>query len=129
MKKFNLLTALFIVFAVFCSVAHVRETRSPSFSWTFSSHDFGKIKKGHPVTIAFRFINSGGTPLLISGSKTGCGYTTTSYSNDPIAPGKDGNILVTYNAASTGIFNKTIYVTSNASEIPVELTITGEVVE
>ncbi len=34
-----------------------------AFTWESSTHDFGKIKQGTPVTHEFKFTNTGKTPL------------------------------------------------------------------
>jgi hypothetical protein len=50
------------------------------------------------------------------------------YPREPVQPGKSGKIAVTFNAASSGVFTKTIIVTSNAAEGNTALVIKGEVV-
>jgi hypothetical protein len=129
MKKFNLFSALVIVVTTIYSFAYSKALNDPQFKWPLLSHDFGKIKNGKPVTFTFNFTNVGKAPLIVSAAKAGCECTTAKYINGPIAPGKAGHIEVTYNAAATGKFSKTISVSSNATEIPEELTITGEVVD
>ena len=100
-----------------------------NFSWIVTSYDFGKIKVNKPVTHEFRFTNSGDAPLVISSVQASCGCTVTDYSKDPIAPGSEGYVKATYNAAKLGVFSKTVTVNANAAESVVQLTIKGEVVE
>ena len=100
-----------------------------NFSWTVTTYDFGKIKVNNPVTHEFRFTNSGDAPLVISSVQASCGCTVTDYSKDPIAPGSEGYVKATYNAAKVGVFSKTVTVNANAAESVVQLTIKGEVVE
>ena len=100
-----------------------------NFSWIVTSYDFGKIKVNKPVTHEFRFTNSGDAPLVISSVQASCGCTVTDYSKDPIAPGSEGYVKATYNAAKVGVFSKTVTVNANAAESVVQLTIKGEVVE
>src|SRR6186713_1768442 len=102
---------------------------TPNFLWIVTSHDFGKIKVNNPVTHEFRFTNSGDGPLVISSVQASCGCTVTDYSKDPIAPGSEGYVKATYNAARLGVFSKTVTVSANAAESVVQLTIKGEVVE
>jgi hypothetical protein len=99
------------------------------FSWIVTTHDFGKIKVNKPVTHEFRFTNSGDAPLVISSVQASCGCTVTDYSKDPIAPGAEGFVKATYNAAKVGVFSKTVTVNANAAESVVQLTIKGECVE
>lgn len=91
------------------------------------SFDFGKIKQGTPVTHEFRFTNSGAVPMIITNVQASCGCTTPDWSKEPIAPGGEGFIKATYNAASLGAFNKTVTVTANVDNGFVQLSIKGEV--
>jgi hypothetical protein len=102
---------------------------TPEFAWDMTTHDFGKIKLNNPVTHEFRFTNSGDGPLVISSVKASCGCTVTDYSKDPIAPGTEGYVKATYNAAKAGVFTKSVTVNANANESVVQLIIKGEVVE
>lgn len=99
----------------------------PAFSWTMTVHDFGKIPLNKPVTHEFRFTNSGNSPLIISSVQASCGCTVTDYSKDPIAPGAEGYVKATYNAAKPGIFTKTVTVNANSEQDGVRLVIKGEV--
>jgi hypothetical protein len=99
------------------------------FSWVVTTYDFGKIKVNKPATHEFRFTNSGDAPLVISSVQASCGCTVTDYSKDPIAPGAEGYVKATYNAAKVGVFSKTVTVNANAEESVVQLTIKGEVIE
>jgi hypothetical protein len=100
-----------------------------AFTWTSTSHDFGKIPLNKPVTHEFRFTNAGNTPLIISSVQASCGCTVTDYSKDPVGAGGEGYVKATYNAAKAGMFTKTVTVNANADESIVQLIIKGEVVE
>ena len=104
-------------------------TVAPSFSWNRTVYDFGKIPLNKPVTNEFKFTNTGNAPLVISSVRASCGCTVTEYSKDPIAPGAEGFVKATYNAAKVGVFTKTVTVNANAEESVVQLTIKGEVIE
>jgi hypothetical protein len=99
------------------------------FGWESATHDFGKIKQGVPVTHEFTFTNSGKTPLVITNVQASCGCTTPAWSKEPIAPGGQGFIKATYNAASMGGFNKTVTVMANVEGGFKQLSIKGEVVQ
>jgi hypothetical protein len=98
-----------------------------AFSWDASSHDFGKIKQGIPVTHEFKFTNNGKAPLIIVNAQPSCGCTTPDWTKTPVEPGASGFIKATFNAASAGPFNKTVTVTANVESGFVLLTIKGEV--
>jgi hypothetical protein len=89
--------------------------------------DFGKIPQGKPVTNEFKFTNSGKVPLVLSQVSASCGCTTPEYSKEPIAPGKTGTIKATFNAATVGVFNKTITVAANVEGGSTYLVLKGEV--
>lgn len=89
--------------------------------------DFGKIKQGTPVTHEFKFTNTGKVPMIITNVQASCGCTTPDWSKDPVPPGGKGFIKATYNAASTGAFNKAVTVTANIPNGSVQLFIKGEV--
>ena len=103
--------------------------RLASFTWEQTTVDLGKIKKNQPVTHEFTFINAGNAPLVISSVKASCGCTVTKYSKDPIPAGSKGFVSATYNAATPGVFTKTITVNANTDNGVTQLVIKGEVVE
>jgi hypothetical protein len=84
------------------------------FKFVEESHDFGDIPQGTPVTTQFSFTNTGKEPLIIKNCQASCGCTVPSWPKEPILPGKESTIQVTYNAAHAGTFTKSITITSNA---------------
>lgn len=99
------------------------------FKWVSTTHNFGKIQQGKPVSHEFTFTNDGSSPLVISNVKGSCGCTVTNYTKEPIAPGKTGMVKATFNAAAAGSFNKSIRVTANVEGATETLYIKGEVVK
>lgn len=136
MKKFILLSALLTFSAVISQAQHIAKLttsekpvpKRASFTWQKTTHNFGKIPQGKPVTVAFQFKNSGTESLLLTDVKGSCGCTVVDYPHEAIAPGKTGLIKATYNAANMGAFNKTVTVTANTESAPTQLTLQGEVV-
>jgi hypothetical protein len=105
-----------------------RRDVAASFDWTQTTYDFGKIKKSVPVSHQFKFTNNGSEPLVISSVQASCGCTVTEYTKDPVAPGSEGFVKATYNAAHAGTFNKTVTINANTENAVVVLTIKGEVI-
>jgi len=102
---------------------------SPAFKWlTDSTVVVGQVELNKPVTVAFEFVNSGKSPLVISRVEPSCGCTAVNYSKEPIGPGQKGFVKTTYNAASVGVFTKNLTVFSNTADIRKVLCIKGEVV-
>jgi len=115
---------LFILF-ILASVYSFGQT---NIQFKTTHHNFGKIKKGKPVTFAFGFINNDNRPLIVEVATAECGCTTPDYPKEPIPKGKSEKIKVTYNAESKGSFSKKVTVKFADSDEPVILTIEGEVI-
>jgi DNA-binding protein YbaB len=96
---------------------------------TFKSEtiDFGKIKVNNPPTAVFQITNIGSEPLIIESANPTCGCTIGDYTKSPIAPGKQGEVKATYNAASIGAFTKTMTVKFAGVDELKSITIKGEV--
>ena len=112
--------------AVACSVF----AQQPVITFTKTEHDFGKINEADGrVSTVFEFKNEGMEPLVLSNVRASCGCTTPTWTKTPIEPGQTGNITVTYNPnGRPGRFQKTITITSNATEPTKKVFIKGEVI-
>ena len=121
MKHILTLVLVALSFAVFAQGAD-----APA-KFDVTKHEFGKIKKGVPVTTVFTFTNTGAKPLIVENAEAGCGCTTPDYPKAPIMAGKTGTIKVTFNAASEGPFTKNVNVKFVGTQLPVTLIIQGEV--
>ena len=89
--------------------------------------NFGKIKQGVPVTHAFEYHNISEAPVMIENASASCGCTTPVWPQPPISKGKTDKITAGFNAAAAGVFEKTIYVKVKGIDYPLELKISGEV--
>ena len=98
---------------------------------TFSKivHDYGTIYKGGDGNCEFEFKNTGVEPLILSNCQSSCGCTVPDWPKEPILKGKSAVIKVKYASERLGAINKTITVTSNASNSPIVLKIIGNVIE
>ena len=74
----------------------------------------------------FRLKNTGEKPLVIQDVVTSCGCLTVDYSQEPVMPGKEAVIGVTYKADSPGYFNKVVTVYCNIEDAPIKLWVKGE---
>jgi len=92
-----------------------------------TTHDFGKIPQGKPVTAEFTVKNTGSAPLIIETINTSCGCTIADFTKTPILPKQTGTVKVTYNANATGSFSKTATIISNAENKTFVLMLKGEV--
>lgn len=91
--------------------------------------NFGSFKEDKPQTCEFVFTNTGDKPLVIQQAYGSCGCTVPSIPNDPIQPGKQGVIKVTFNGKGQflGHFKKAVTVRSNASNSLTRLYIEGTI--
>ena len=95
-----------------------------------TSYDFGTIQEADgKVAHTFVIDNTGTGPLVITRVIASCGCTTPEWTKEPIAPGKSGEVKITYNPANRpGAFVKTISLYSNGKKGSFILTIKGKVV-
>ena len=89
--------------------------------------DYGEITKGADGVRVFEFTNTGDAPLIISKVSSSCGCTIPKKPEDPILPGKTGEIQVKYDTNRPGPIRKAITVISNADTPTKVLKIKGEV--
>ncbi|MGB5645783.1 DUF1573 domain-containing protein [Muriicola sp.] len=89
--------------------------------------DYGIIEKGSDGVRVFEFTNTGEVPLIISKVSSSCGCTIPKKPEEPILPGKTGEIQVKYDTNRVGPIRKAITVISNADTPTKVLKIKGEV--
>lgn len=89
--------------------------------------DYGEIEKGSDGIRVFEFTNTGDAPLIISKVSSSCGCTIPKKPEEPIMPGKTGEIQVKYDTNRVGPIRKAITVISNADTPTKVLKIKGEV--
>lgn len=102
----------------------------PVLTFEKDFHDFGNLRSGEKVTYSFKFKNTGKSMLVISSVTTSCGCTVSDYPKQPIKPGDQGTVDVSFDSARRrGIQNKTITVFSNTQPPTTQLSIKAMVVE
>lgn len=89
--------------------------------------DYGVIAKGSDGIRVFEFTNTGNAPLIITKVSSSCGCTIPKKPEEPIMPGKTGEIQVKYDTNRVGPIRKAITVISNADTPTKVLKIKGEV--
>lgn len=88
--------------------------RYTTIEWLDSARDYGKVLEGQKLDVAFRFRNTGTTPLVIGQVRPSCGCTIAEQPQEPIAPGNEGQIKAVFNSEGrSGINHKTLFVTAN----------------
>lgn len=92
-------------------------------SLTLTKH----VNQGDNLVFEFWFANDGEAPLLITDARTSCGCLVATYPREPIQTGQRNVIKVRYDSNRVGPINKSITVSTNASEGPIMLRVCGSV--
>lgn len=87
----------------------------PEISVDKDVHDYGTIKQGANGSCEFEVTNNGSEPLIISKAKGSCGCTVPEWPKEPIMPGKSAVMTVRYDTKRVGPINKSVTITSNAT--------------
>lgn len=120
---------IFIFMAILLATGMATAQQKATISVDNTSHDFGVIKEADgKVSHTFKITNTGDAPLVITRVIASCGCTTPEWTKEPIAPGKTGEVKITYDPKDRpGPFTKSISVYSNGKTGSYILTIRGDV--
>ena len=106
MKKILLILSLFI--GSFCSIsAQTTPNVDQVLKFKNEVYDFGKISFGKPATYTIEFTNISKDTVTLLNARPGCGCTTPNFKpNEKIAPGKNGQVQITFNGSAMGTFTR-----------------------
>lgn len=100
----------------------------PEFLFETTQHHFGDIMQGEKVSYTFKFKNTGGNDLVIAQATGSCGCTVSEFSKEPIPPGGNGEVKVTFDSeGKSGMQSKTVTVLANTIPATKVLTISAEI--
>ena len=86
----------------------------PVMTFNETEYNFGTVIQGEKVSHKFKFTNTGKGNLVISSVKPSCGCTSPKWSREPIKPGEEGYIELTFDSSNkTGIQNKNVRIAAN----------------
>ena len=125
---------LLFTFALILLTASIATAQEKGASFAIEGetvHDFGEVKEADgPATHTFIVKNEGDAPLIISRIVPACGCTLPEWTKEPIAPGKTGEIKVSYDTKNRPgpIGNKSVSVYSNGHTGSIVLYINGTVI-
>lgn len=122
-KKTSYIRLILVIFSFIPFVLmgqDISETDTASFAQIAvdkSDFNFGDLVQGETAEHIFVFKNTGNNPLILNNVLSTCGCTVPEWPDQPIQPGKEGNIKVVFNSSSKiGRQNKVITVRSNSKE-------------
>ena len=106
MKKSLLVLSL--VIGIFSSIsAQTAANIDQSLKFKNDVYDFGKISFGKPATYTIEFTNISKDTITLVNARPGCGCTTPNFKpNEKIAPGKIGQVQITFNGSAMGTFSR-----------------------
>ena len=116
-----------VLFVGLMGLSLTAQDTSAKIEFKTETVDYGEIAKGSDGIRVFEFTNTGDAPLIISKVSSSCGCTIPKKPEDPIMPGKTGEIQVKYDTNRVGPIRKAITVISNADTPTKVLKIKGEV--
>ena len=118
-----------IAIFVIAGLATAQAQKTAKIEFKSETIDYGEIMKGSDGLRIFEFTNVGDAPLVIEDVKSSCGCTVPKKPEEPILPGKTGEIEVKYDTKIVGPIRKTVTVYSNSDEPIKALKIKGLVKE
>lgn len=110
---------LLLILLVSCGYITVAQS---VVSFEKTTQHLGFVRQGDTLNFQYQFTNTGNQPLLITDTKVECGCTVVDKPMNPILPGKQGVIKVTFHTnAAIDRQDRTVTVISNASNSPAVL--------
>ncbi|MGJ8744495.1 DUF1573 domain-containing protein [Polaribacter sp.] len=102
------------IFTLLCIGLISVSASAQEFKFESETIDYGKVAKASNGERTFIFTNVGDQPLIIENITSSCGCTVPKKPEQPIMPGKKGEIKVSYDTKRPGGFSKAITIFSNA---------------
>lgn len=120
---------LILAFAAIISMTTVWAQQNAQIASDELTYNFGTIAEADGfASHVFTIKNTGDSPLVITRVTASCGCTRPEWTKAPIAPGKTGEVKVTYNPKGRpGPFYKTVSIFSNAKKGSYNLAVKGNV--
>ena len=109
-------------------IAGQQKSDNPKFLFEYLSYNFGDITQGEQVNCIFKFKNVGKSNLLIYNAKPTCECTSSIFSEKPILPEEEGEIIIIFDSkGKNGNISTYVVVSANTYPANVLLTISANV--
>jgi hypothetical protein len=116
LKKETMMKKLFaLLFVAGMSLTGYAQSNGPEITFEETTIDYGTIAEKSDGTREFVFRNTGNEPLIIERAQGSCGCTVPEWPRDPIMPGQENKIKVTYDTRRLGAISKSVRIYSNAT--------------
>jgi hypothetical protein len=120
-----------LLFVAGMTMTAFAQSNGPEITFEKTTIDYGTIAEKSDGTRMFIFKNTGNEPLIIERAQGSCGCTVPEWPREPIMPGQESKIKVTYDTKRIGRISKSVKIYSNATNTDAQgvttLRITGEV--
>jgi hypothetical protein len=110
---------LILLLSLSFGIGTLRAQSGAKFKFVEETHDFGVLERGPVAMYSFEFTNTGDQPLIVMNVTPSCGCTNVEWPKTPVLPGQKGKIQLGLKTEEQhGIFNKEVYIQSNAVNNP-----------
>lgn len=123
-------TKVLLIVALFFSISLAKaqdNNQGAVINFEKLSHDYGEVFQSDNGEYEFKFTNTGKEPLILTDVRSSCGCTVPEWPRNPILPGQSSSVKVKYNTNIVGPINRQVTITSNATNSPSILRISGQV--
>lgn len=120
---------LFLVMMLTIELTYASAQKQADIKFDKTNHNFGTFSENNPkVTAVFKFTNTGDAPLIVHQAVASCGCTIPEYTKEPVKPGENGELKITYNGTGKypGHFKKSITLRTNAKQEITRIYVEGD---
>ena len=132
MIRYIIAYLLLISQASFLHAQGTAEEKKAVITFAEDMRDYGDIIYGDSIRYTFKFTNTGTADLVIKNVVTTCSCTSRKYTEGPIAPGRAGELVVSFDSNKQdkiGRQNKVITILSNAVNNPERVILVFNILE
>lgn len=104
------------------------QAQEPDVEFSEVDHNMGTLVWHNPATAQFTVTNPTSKNMVITDVEPDCGCTLVTWTKEPIEPGKNGKIIVRYDAEQLGHFSKGLAVYIDQNQTPTYISVSGKVI-
>ena len=127
----NLFLACLMIFGMasttFAQADAEPAAEGPTMTFEKMVCDYGEIEQNSERDRFVKFTNTGTEPLVITNARGSCGCTVPVWPKEPIMPGEESEIKISYATNRLGKINKTVTISTNEGGKPHVIKVLGNV--